>query len=140
MKPNGTDQRQGIEEAKEIDSPRWSPAGDAIYYFRQEGQTTDLVKLTLSGLSAETSVLASGLETGDNFSLSADAMQLAYTRVQQFANLWLAELPASGATTRVQEKAPTTGTLLYDQPSISPDGLIKHPLVFRADAPNLVLI
>jgi len=122
MKPDGSGQRKLIEEEKGMSSPRWSPTENAIYYFRDEGNTTDLVKLRISGLSTESSVLASGLEAGDKFTLSADATQLAYTRVQQIANLWLAELPVDGTLTRVNEKALTSGTLFNWYPSISPDG------------------
>ena len=122
MKPDGTAQRKLIEEQKEIDSPHWSSTGDSIYYFRREGDTTDLVKLTISARSTESSVLQGGLETGGNFTLSADGSQLAYTRLQSLSNMWLAILPAHGVTTDVHEKPLTSGTLSYDAPSISPDG------------------
>jgi eukaryotic-like serine/threonine-protein kinase len=122
MRPDGTEQRKLIEEQKEIDSLRWSPTGDAIYYFRREGDTTDLVKLSIGGQATESSVLVSGLETGDKFTLSADGSLLAYTRTLNFSNLWLAELSAHGATSGVQQKPLTSGTLSYSDPSISPDG------------------
>jgi Tol biopolymer transport system component len=121
MKSDGTEQRKLIEEQKEIDSPRWSPTANAIYYLRRQGSTTDLVKLSISSHSAESSVLVSGLETGDYFTLSADGSQLAYTRTQSFSNLWLAVLRTPRATGNVQEPL-TSGTLSYDDPSISPDG------------------
>jgi Tol biopolymer transport system component len=126
MKPDGTEQRKLIEEEKGIQkgilSPRWSPTGDAIYYFRTEGDTMDLVKLSASRQSTESSVLVSGLETGNYFTVSADGSQLAYTRAQDYSNLWLAELPALGAAEKAQEKPLTSGTLSYYRPSISPDG------------------
>jgi serine/threonine protein kinase/Tol biopolymer transport system component len=122
MKLDGTDQRKLIEEQEEIDSARWSPTGDAIYYFREEGETTDLVKLSISGQSTESSVLVSGLEAGDNFSLSADGSQIAYTRMQNLSNLWMLALPANGAIAKIQEKSLTSGTLSNIDPAISPDG------------------
>jgi eukaryotic-like serine/threonine-protein kinase len=123
MKLDGTDQRKLIEDQKEIVSPRWSSAGDAIYYFRTtEGATRDLVKLSVSGQSTESAVLTSGLETGDYFTLSADGSQLAYTRAHSYSNLWSVELPASGAIEKVKEKPLTSGTLTSNEPTISPDG------------------
>jgi Tol biopolymer transport system component/DNA-binding winged helix-turn-helix (wHTH) protein len=124
MKPDGTEQRRLIESESGITflSPRWSPAGDAIYYFREEGGTTDLVRLPASGKSTGSSVLVNGLEAGDYFTLSADGSQLAYTRTQSYSNLWLVELPAPGARAEAHAKPLTAGTLSYDDPSISPDG------------------
>ena len=123
MKPDGTEQRKLIEgESENLRSPRWSPAGDAIYYFREEGGTTELVRLPVSGRSTGSSVLVSGLEAGDYFTLSADGSQLVYTRTQSNANLWLVELPAPGASAEAHAKLLTSGTLSYDHPRISPDG------------------
>jgi serine/threonine protein kinase/Tol biopolymer transport system component len=122
MKPDGSDQRKLIDEQNEILSPRWSPNGDAIYYFRKEGDTTDLVKLLISSQMKEPSVLLSGLEAGNHLTLSADGSQMTYTRTQRLANLWLSDLPSPGAITKVQQKPLTTGTLSNYGPSISPDG------------------
>jgi len=113
MKPDGTDQRKLLEEKNGIMSPRWSPSGDAIYYFRMQGGTAELVRFTVSGPSRESAVVASGLQPGDYFTLSADGLHLVYTREQSYSNLWLAELPAPGATAGVQQKQPTSGTLSY---------------------------
>jgi Tol biopolymer transport system component len=121
MKLDGTEQRKLIDEKKDVTSPRWAPSGDAIYYLRAEGDTTDLVKLPVSGPSTETSVLVNGLETG-GFTLSADGSQLAYNRTQDYSNLWLSELPLTGATAKAHVKPLTFGTLSYYEPSISPDG------------------
>lgn len=122
MKPDGSEQRKLIEDRRKIKSARWSPTGDAVYYFRRAGDTADLLKLIVSGQSAESSVLVRGLEAGEYFTLSADGSQLEYTREHDFSNLWLVELPVHGAAARVQKKPLTSGTMSYDDPSISPDG------------------
>jgi serine/threonine protein kinase/Tol biopolymer transport system component len=124
MRPDGTEQRELMEGESGISllSPRWSPTGDAIYYFRTQAGTTELVRLPASGQSTEAAVLASGLETGDYFTLSADGSQLVYTRTQSYSNLWLAELPAPGASAKVHQKPLTSETLSYVSPSFSPDG------------------
>ena len=125
MKFDGTEQRKLVEGESGIGfaSARWSPSGDAVYYFRgRPNGTSELVKLTLSDQSTESSALVSGLEAGNYFSLSADGSQLAYTRSQSYSNLWLVGLPATGATAGARERPLTSGTLSYDFPAISPDG------------------
>jgi eukaryotic-like serine/threonine-protein kinase len=124
MKLDGTEQRKLIEGESGITirSARWSPAGDAVYYLREEGGTTELLRLPVSGESTGPSVLVSGLETGDYFTLSADGQQLAYTRSHSYSNLWLVEVPAPGSTAEAREKPLTSGTLSYNLPAISPDG------------------
>jgi len=129
MKSDGTEQRKLIEEQSgvTIRSARWSPAGDAIYYFRGEGGTTELMKLPVSGQLTGPSVLVSGLETSPYFTLSGDGSLLAYTRSQSYSNLWLVELAAPGSTTQARERPLTSGTLSYNCPAISPDG---HSMAF----------
>jgi Tol biopolymer transport system component len=122
MKPDGSEQRQVIEGQRQIDSPRWSPSGDSIYYLRKQGDTADLMKYSVNGQPTEPLVLVSGLETGDNFTISADGSQLAYTRTKSYSNLWSVELSSPGATTKVHENPLTSGTLSFYDPSISPDG------------------
>jgi Tol biopolymer transport system component len=129
MKLDGTEQRKLIEgeSGVTIRSARWSPAGDAVYYFREEGGTTELIKLPVSSQLTGPSVLVGGLETEDRFTLSADGSELAYTRSQSYSNLWLVDLPVPGATAGAREKPLTSGTLSYDYPVISPDG---HSVAF----------
>jgi Tol biopolymer transport system component len=124
MKPDGTEQQKLIEGDRGVvfESPRWSPAGDAVYYFREEGDTTELVKLAVSGQAGGPTVLMSGLETGDHFTLSTDGSQLVYTRKQSYSNLWLVEVPPPASTAEGHEKLLTSGTLSYNYPTISPDG------------------
>jgi serine/threonine protein kinase/Tol biopolymer transport system component len=122
MKSDGSQQRKLLEGEKEINSPRWSQTEDSVYYFRKEGQTKDLMKLAVSDPSAQPSVLVSGLETGDFFSLSADGSQLAYTRTLNSSNLWMADLPLHGAVDKAVTKPLTSGTLAQGNASISPDG------------------
>jgi Tol biopolymer transport system component len=121
MKHDGAEQHKLIEEHKEIGSLRWSPTGDAIYYFSDEGDATSLVKISVTGQSTESTVLERGLNTTDFFTISGDGSQLAYTRELYFSNLWLAELSGHGAYAKVQAKQLTSGTLSYDAPVISPD-------------------
>jgi len=123
MKSDGSEQRKLVEAESGItlQSARWSPAGDAVYYFRKGGDTTELMRLPLSGDSQRPSVLVSGLEAGDYFTLSADGSQLAYTRDLAYSNLWSVDLPGTGSSLQPRATQLTSGTLLYADPAISPD-------------------
>lgn len=122
---DGSQQRKVTEEDG-LMSPRWSPAGNAIYFFRKKGNISDLAKIPINLKSGEAagpaSMILSGLQVGDYFTLSSDGSRLAYTRVQSYSNLWLAQLSGPGQGSAVQTKVLTTGTSLYNDPSISPDG------------------
>jgi serine/threonine protein kinase len=122
MKSDGSQQRKLLDGETEIDSPRWSQNEDFVYYLRQQGGTKDLMKLGVSDPAAQPSVLVSGLETGDFFSLSAAGSQLAYTRTLNSSNLWMAELPLHGAVDKAVTKPLTSGTLAQRDASFSPDG------------------
>ena len=54
-----------IEETKGILSAKWSPTEDAIYYFRDEGNTISLMKLFISSRSAGSTLVAGGLASGN---------------------------------------------------------------------------
>jgi serine/threonine protein kinase/Tol biopolymer transport system component len=120
LKPDGAEQRKVVEEKNEIDSPRWSPAGDAIYYVRRRGSTTELVKVAASDRGGAPSVLSSGLQMGDFFTVSADGSSLAYTRANDNSNLWRIHLPANGGKPEIGQI--TSGTSYYGEASFSPDG------------------
>jgi Tol biopolymer transport system component len=87
FKPDGSQQRELIEESEEIYSARWSPTGDSIYYLHGKGTTKQLSKLSVNHRYAEAVVLANGLQTGEYFTLSADGSRLAYTRGDDTSNL-----------------------------------------------------
>jgi eukaryotic-like serine/threonine-protein kinase len=123
MKSDGSEQRRLVEADSGITlgSARWSPAGDAVYYFRKEGDTAELMKLPVSNDSKGSEVLVSGLETGGYFTLSDDGSQLAYTRELIYSNLWSVDLPGTGSSMQPRATPLTSGTLLYADPAISPD-------------------
>ena len=121
LKPDGTQQRKVLEENNEMDSPRWSPVGDAIYYVRRKESTTELVRFSEAGKHPGLSILASGLQVGDLFTVSADGSRLAYTRVNRSSNLWRVHLPTGGKA-KPEISQLTFGTSYYGEPSFSPDG------------------
>jgi Tol biopolymer transport system component/class 3 adenylate cyclase len=132
MTVEGADPRKVVDGESRIGTPRWSPTGDAIYYLRPAGDTTELVRLPVSGASTGPSVIMSGLRTGGYFTLSADASKLAYTQKEYYSNLWSAEFAASEAIARI-EKSLTSGTSQSGDPSISPDGRSVAFVMSRSD-------
>jgi len=128
--PDGSQQRKVIEE-DELASPRWSPAGDGIYFLStSQGHTQDLLKVAINPRSGQAkepaSVLLSGLQIGAYFTISADGTRLAYSRSQHYSNLWLAQFqsPDNGKEPGkgLQTTPLTKGTSRFDSPAISPDG------------------
>ena len=123
--PDGSQQHKVIEEDG-LASPRWSPAGDGIYVLHSsQGNTQELLKVAINPKSGRpkdpASVLLSGLQTGNYFTVSTDGTRLAYSRSQHYSNLWLAQV-REGVGQRVTNNPLTRGTSRFDSPSISPDG------------------
>ncbi len=117
VKPDGSAERKLIEEADEIYSARWSSTDDSIYFLHGKGSTSELSRISIRG-RAEPLAIASGLETGAFFTLSADESRLAYTREHDYPNLWQVQLQAA----KPEVRQVTSGTSYHGQPSFSPDG------------------
>ncbi len=125
VRPDGSQQRKVIEEDM-LNSPRWSAAGDVIYFFRGKGNTQELSKAPIDAQSGEikgqVSVLLTGLQAGTYFTVSVDGTRLAYTRSQSYSNLWLGEFKDRQKRESLQTTPLTKGTSEYDELRISPDG------------------
>jgi len=119
---DGSRQTKVVEDSALLFSPRFSSKGDAIYYLRSQGQTKDLMKVTIDPASGKAknspSVIQAGLQAGELFSLSKDNKQLLYTREQNYSNLWL----VSYQDKQIRTKQLTAGTSQVFSSSISPDG------------------
>ena len=107
-----------LSDTLPLSSPRWSPAGDAVYYLRG----SDLYKVPVSPNSLKVGapqILQTDL-AGSGFSITGDGKKLAYTKTQRHSNLWLATQPRRGA---LFEKAQITrGTTIKSGARFSPDG------------------
>jgi Tol biopolymer transport system component len=99
-----------------ISSPRWSPIGDTIYFFRKQS-AAELLSISAAGESNAPHVLLSGLQAGGRLTVSADGRRLLHTRGVESSNLWIASL-----TGRESPRPITEGTKFYWAPQVSPDG------------------
>jgi serine/threonine protein kinase len=138
--PDGGEQRKVIEEGSALASPRWSPAGDAIYILRSTpDHTQDLLKVAIDPRSGQAkgvpSVLLNGLQPGGYFTVSADGTLLSYSRSHDESNLWLAQFRNPGRGKELRRTALTSGTSTFDSPSISPDAkwvaFVNHGHIYK---------
>ncbi len=82
--------------------------------------THEISRISIHG-KAEPVAIASGLETGEFFTLSADGSRLAYIREHDSSNLWRVRLQPI-AKEKAELSQITSGTSSYGAPSFSPDG------------------
>jgi Tol biopolymer transport system component/DNA-binding winged helix-turn-helix (wHTH) protein len=125
IQPDGSGQTKILSWPHEISAARWSPSGDAIYYFSRVNQTVSVFKTRVaSGTAASpetASPLLSGIEGDGSYGLSADASRLVYARAPYHSNLWLVEADPAG-TEPASARQLTHGTSIVERPRVSPDG------------------
>jgi serine/threonine protein kinase/Tol biopolymer transport system component len=122
FRPDGSGERTLVDENEEIRSARWSPSGDSIYYMHHNGSTKALTRVSVASKDAQPTILAEGLESGDVFSISADGSRLAYTREEDYSNLWRVLILGGAKKAKAEITRVTSGTSFYGEPSFSPDG------------------
>jgi Tol biopolymer transport system component len=125
VKSDGTQQQKIVEEIGRYYSPRWSGDGEAIYYLRQNGMTTDLMKIKISYSDGtqigEPQILQNGLHS-TGFTISRDTKKLAYTKIENYSNLWSATVVGEGESQQISTAKLTHGTSRHMWPAFSPDG------------------
>jgi len=123
---DGTTQHMVVEDDVPLFSARWSPRGDAIYYFRRNGLLKELWKIPVSSDTGKpakpASLVLSDLQAGDFFALTSEGNRMVYTREIRSSDLWLATIEGSGKDQKVKTKQLTRSTLNVVKPNISPDG------------------
>jgi len=125
MTPDGSAVKTVWQGPEPLQSPRWNPTGDAVYYIRAKENNPELLKAAIhpqSGAVTETKVLLSGLPLGDTFAVSRDGRELAYSRIHRRSQIWLADIRDGGAKPEITTRQLTSGTQEYRYPAISPDG------------------
>jgi dipeptidyl aminopeptidase/acylaminoacyl peptidase len=109
----------------------WNRSGDAIYYLRDLGSGAnvtaagDVMKLRITRSTGEprgTARVVLGGVSAQEFSLSVDGRQLAYTKATPRQKIWAMTLSGPPSRAKVDARELTTGTSLYGTPDISPDG------------------
>jgi Tol biopolymer transport system component/DNA-binding winged helix-turn-helix (wHTH) protein len=122
---DGSHPRRLLDDSPEIPTARWSPQGDAIYYYRRVDQTASIFKLRLSATNeanAAEAALVTGLESDGLFEISAGGRRLAYARAPFYSNLWVVDVTHGPDASRMTSRQLTRGTSQIERPSVSPDG------------------
>lgn len=120
--PDGSDQQTVVSETADITAARWAPHGDAIYYFRRDGQTVTLVKSLTSARGGAAAPLLTGIEADGGFAISTDGRRLVYTRAPFYSNLYVVDAVLSPRASTPLTRQLTHGTSLVERPRVSPDG------------------
>jgi Tol biopolymer transport system component len=114
-----------ILDSTEARRPQWSPLGDAVYYLEpREKKLSDLMKLQVdpeTGAARSTpKLLMSGIQTGDDYSISHNGHRMVYTQNVSSSNLWAIDL--AGGAENLDCRQITFGTAGVRSPSPAPDG------------------
>ena len=116
-----------LEDSLPLNSPRWSPGGDVLYYLRgsdaiwrvnvsrRTGRITGAPERIESGLDA-----VPGGSPVAHFSLSGDGHKLVYAKGAEFSNIH--RVDPVNSTTPPRMKPLTSGTAYRWSPAISPNG------------------
>jgi DNA-binding SARP family transcriptional activator/Tol biopolymer transport system component len=116
-----------VRDSVQLDSPRWSANGDALYYLRgvdaiwrvtvstRTGRTTSRPEQVQTGMDA-----LPGIVGITHFSLSRDGRQLVYAKGERYSNLYRVDVVDSASAPRMEPL--TTGTARRWSPVVSPDG------------------
>src|SRR5271154_37620 len=75
FRPDGSDERKLVEEGDKIDSARWAPTRNSIYYLHgkeEKKAQTSLQNYLSPATTPEPVVLADGLQSREYFTLSGD--------------------------------------------------------------------
>ncbi|MEZ4587842.1 MAG: protein kinase [Gemmatimonadales bacterium] len=118
-------------ESLEVQAPRWSPGGDAVYYLAgPRGRAKDLRRVRL-GRGGTAELIAANLAvpedsrrhpTGSALSLSGDGRQAVVVQGESWSNLARFRLKTGQVERRPTPDLFTMGTALYSSPRLSPDG------------------
>jgi serine/threonine-protein kinase len=114
-----------VEDSIELGSPRWSAAGDAVYYARGH---TSIWRVPVSATTGrrggipeevvrQLEILNRRFTDVADFALTRDGRQMAYASGRRYSNIWMLR---TGEASR--PVALTSGTALRWSPVVSPDG------------------
>ena len=128
---DGSQGRRLVEGVPRNGSIGWSRSGSALYYLRDLGNGAnvaaagDVMKLSISRGSGEPrgepQVVLGGAFVQE-FSVSPDGRQLAYTKAPPQQKIWAMTFTGPASHPSVEAHELTVGTSVYGTPDISPDG------------------
>ena len=117
-------QTEIISDSTMLGTPRWSPAGDALYYSRGKDEVW---RIAISARTRKTVGAPRAVQTRmqmlipkiglPRFSITSDAHRMAYVRGYQLSNLWTVKAGEIGKAMQL-----TSGSSLRWSPVVSPDG------------------
>jgi Tol biopolymer transport system component/tRNA A-37 threonylcarbamoyl transferase component Bud32 len=140
VRADGSEQHK-VFEGNWAQSPRWSTAGDGLYFLQGENPDSAAtlsylaVKPGTGEAGAAPSTILDGLQAGGYFTLSTDGTRLTYTRSLHYSNLWLAETEDLKRSRQPELRPLTSGTATLSSLSASPDGkwlaFVKERQVYK---------
>jgi serine/threonine-protein kinase len=116
---NNGEWHEVLSDTVPLSRPRWSPAGDALYYLRGNDELRK-IEVGRNGASRGTPEILYDRLGASGFSTSADGSMLVYTKQLTFSNLWLAT--SQRGTKHFAERQLTRGTTMKAGVRLSPDG------------------
>jgi serine/threonine protein kinase len=119
IRSDGSQPQKIMDDSESLAGARWNDTGSTIYYSRQKGVVTELWTARFSPGTGKMDGTPTPLLTGRagewEFSISRDGKHLAYVHNLDLSNLSLFDV-------RTPPRKITTGTLIDEYPSVSPDG------------------
>jgi serine/threonine protein kinase len=139
---DGSKQQTLVEGKTALYSPRFSSAGDAIYFLSGDEQAKELQKIAIDAQTGEPDdspvVLLSGLQVGAQMAFSNDGRRLFYAREVSHTNLWLVNVQPDGGGLSTNQL--THGTFRDDAPRFSPDGTRMALIRKSRGDPNIFIM
>ena len=127
VRSDGSEQHK-VFEGNWVQSPRWSTAGDGLYFLQGDnsGSSATLSYLAVTPRTGEPvaapSTILDGLQAGGYLTLSSDGKRLTYTRSLHYSNLWRVETEDLKRSKQPELRPLTSGTASLSSLSASPDG------------------
>jgi Tol biopolymer transport system component len=106
-------------------SVEWSPRGDAIYFFQRVPGGADLMKVRLDPETGErrgAPVRVMSYAPFDEFSMSGDGRSVIFEKRARSRQVWTFTIAGASGRTTVRGTPLTSGTAIFGNPAMSPDG------------------
>jgi Tol biopolymer transport system component len=129
---------KAVSDTAVLYSPRWSPAGDVLYYLRSESSELRKIPIESDGSPSGASEVVQSRLGASDISISADGTKLTYTKSQGHSNLWVAA--GTQRRTEFTKSQLTYGTAWTTRGRLSPDGSLIAFVQFEGDRGDLFVV